>query len=72
MEELTSAKQKLFIKRERVRRALIKTKPGETICLNFEQVDILLTWMKELEKAKEGVCENWECGRRNVKLPKRV
>ena len=39
-----------FIKRERLRRALIKTKPGETICLNYEQVQIILTWIKGLEE----------------------
>ena len=43
-------KQKLFIKRERVRRELIKTKPGETICLQYEQVELLLKWIKELEE----------------------
>ena len=41
---------KLFIKRERVRRELIRTKPGETICLQYEQVDLLLKWLKELEE----------------------
>ena len=52
MEEQRS-KQILFIKRERVRRNLIRTKPGETICLQFEEVDLLLKWIKELEeKAK--------------------
>ena len=45
-----SEKQKLFIKRERVRRALIKTRPGETICLQFEEVALLLKWIKELEE----------------------
>ena len=43
-------KTKLFIRRERIRRELIKTKPGETICLQFEQVEMLLKWMKELEE----------------------
>lgn len=42
-------KQKLFIKRERVRRNLIKTRPGETICLQFEEVDLLLKWLKDQE-----------------------
>lgn len=52
--EVVSNKTKLFIKRERIRRELIHTKEGETICLNHEQVEILLTWMKELEEsAKE-------------------
>ena len=49
MEEPRS-KQKLFIKRERVRRNLIRTRPGETICLQFEDVELLLKWIKELEK----------------------
>lgn len=53
MEEKTRVigeKQKLFIKRERVRRNLIRTRPGETICLQFEEVDLLLKWIKDLEK----------------------
>ena len=41
--------QRLFINRERVRRELIHTRPGETICLNHEQTDLLLKWIKELE-----------------------
>lgn len=49
MEEPRS-KQKLFIKRERVRRNLIRTRPGETICLQYEDVELLLKWIKELEK----------------------
>ena len=48
MEE-SRLQQKLFIKRERVRRELIHTRPGETICLNHEQTDLLLKWIKELE-----------------------
>lgn len=43
-------KQKLFIKRERVRRNLIRTRSGETICLQFEEVELLLKWIKDLEK----------------------
>lgn len=51
---VVSESQKRFIKRERVRRELIHTKPGETICLNYDQIQLLLTWMKELEnRAKE-------------------
>lgn len=42
-------KQRVFIKRERIRRALIHTKPGETICLQSWEVEILLKWLKELE-----------------------
>jgi hypothetical protein len=49
MEEPRS-RQVLFIKRERVRRNLIRTKPGETICLQFEEVELLLKWIKELEE----------------------
>lgn len=41
--------QRLFINRERVRRELIHTRPGETICLNSEQTQLLLKWIKELE-----------------------
>lgn len=44
------AQTKLFIKRERIRRELLKIMPGETICLNFEQVYFLLKWLKELEE----------------------
>ena len=43
-------KRRLFIKRERIRRNLINTRTGETICLNAEQVQILLKWIKELEE----------------------
>ena len=48
--EVISDKQKTFIKRERIRRELMKTKPEETICLNGEQTEILLSWIKELEE----------------------
>ena len=43
-------KQKLFIQRERVRRNLIHTKPGETICLGWYEIETLLKWIKELEE----------------------
>ena len=43
-------KRRLFIKRERIRRELMRTKPGETICLQDWQIDILLEWIKELEE----------------------
>lgn len=46
-------KQKLFILRERVRRNLIRTRPGETICLQYEEVNLLLKWIKELERTVE-------------------
>lgn len=48
--EVVSNGRRLFIKRERIRRALQRTKPGETICLQSEEVEILLAWLKELEK----------------------
>lgn len=48
--EIVSKERRLFIKRERIRRALTKTKPGETICLQSEEVEILLDWLKELER----------------------
>ena len=44
--------RRLPIKRERIRRELMRTKPGETICLQDWQVDILLDWLKELEERK--------------------
>ena len=49
MMEESRLQQKLFIKRERVRRELIHTKEGETICLNHEQTELVLKWIKELE-----------------------
>ena len=48
-----SERTKLFIRRERLRRELLKTKPGETICLQYEEVEMLLKWVKELENASE-------------------
>lgn len=47
---IVNERTRIFIKRERVRRALIKTKPGETICLQYEDVAMLLKWLKELEE----------------------
>lgn len=47
---VVSNARRLFVKRERIRRALMRTKPGETICLQSEAVEILLEWLKELEK----------------------
>lgn len=43
-------KTKLFIKRERIRRNLINTKTGETICLQDWEIQIVLEWIKELER----------------------
>ena len=48
MEE-SRLQQKLFIKRERIRRELIHTRPGETICLNSEETETLVLWIKGLE-----------------------
>ena len=48
-----SERTKLFIRRERLRRELLKTKPGETICLQYDEVEMLLKWVKELENASE-------------------
>lgn len=42
-------KTRLFIKRERIRRNLINTRTGETICLQDWEVQLLLAWIKELE-----------------------
>lgn len=52
MEEILEVREKrrLFIKRERIRRELMKTRDGETICLQDWQIDILLEWIKELEE----------------------
>ena len=43
-------KTKLFIKRERIRRNLINTRTGETICLQDWEIQIILDWIKELER----------------------
>ena len=45
-----SERTKLFIKRERIRRELLRVKPHETICLQGETVETLLVWIKELEE----------------------
>ena len=52
--------QKRFIYRERLRRELLKTKPGGTICLNYEQTQLLTKWLKELEE-RAGVHGIKEC-----------
>ena len=46
-----SKEQVIFIKRERVRRELMKIRPGETICLDSEKVEIILKWIKQLEQS---------------------
>ena len=61
-------KEKRFIKRERIRRALIKTKPGETICLQDWEVEILLKWIKELESEVQTA---WEAAKQKGKSQKR-
>lgn len=55
--EVINEKQRLFIRRERVRRELLKVEPGETICLNFEQVALLTRWIKELETENKTITE---------------
>ena len=58
--EVLNEKQRLFIRRERVRRELLKVEPGETICLNFEQVALLTRWIKELETMIKATEERME------------
>ena len=58
--EVINERQRLFIRRERVRRELLKTNPGETICLNFEQVQLLVRWVKELENENKALKERNE------------
>lgn len=48
--EIVSKARRAFIRRERIRRQLMKIKPGETICLQSDEVVTLLEWLKELEK----------------------
>ena len=48
--EVFGKERRQFIKRERIRRALQHTKPGETICLQSEEVETLLEWLKSLEE----------------------
>ena len=52
MDEILEVREKRrqLIKRERIRRELMRTKPGETICLQDWQVEILVDWIKELEE----------------------
>lgn len=42
--------QKRFILRERLRRELLKVEPGGSVCLSFEQAQMLTRWIKELEE----------------------
>jgi hypothetical protein len=48
--EVVSKERRAFIRRERVRRELQGIRPGETICLRSEEVETLLSWIKELER----------------------
>jgi hypothetical protein len=48
--EIVSKARRQFIKRERIRRELQRIKPGETICLQSEEVETLLEWLKSLEE----------------------
>ena len=48
--EIVSKARRAFIKRERIRRALMRIKPGKTVCLQSDEVVTLLEWLKELEK----------------------
>ena len=53
----------LFVKRERLRRRLINTKPNETICLNHDETEMITSWLKELErKAKSNGIQSIEKG----------
>ena len=58
--QIINERQRLFIRRERVRRELLKLNPGETICLNFEQVQLLVRWVKELENENKALKERNE------------
>ena len=48
--EVISNKKRLFIKRERIRRALMHVKPDVVYCIEQEDAQLLLDWLKELEK----------------------
>ena len=49
-QQVIRERTKTFIKRERVRRELLRIKPHETICLQGDTVEIILVWIKELEE----------------------
>ena len=49
-QQVIRERTKTFIKRERVRRELLRIKPNETICLQGDTVEIILVWIKELEE----------------------
>ena len=48
--EVISNKKRLFIKRERVRRALMHVKPDTVYCVDQEDAELILAWIKELEE----------------------
>lgn len=48
--EVVSNKQRLFIKRERVRRNLMHVKPDLVYVLEQEDAQLILDWIKDLEK----------------------
>lgn len=52
MDEILEVREKRrrFVKRERIRRELMRTKRFETICLQDWECEILLDWIKELEE----------------------
>lgn len=46
-------RKKVFINRERLRRRLMNTKAGETICLNSDETQMLVVWIASLENKKK-------------------
>jgi hypothetical protein len=56
-EEVVSERTKLFIRRERIRRELMRVKPHETICLQGETVETLLKWIHDLETENKTIKE---------------
>ena len=48
--EVVSNKKRLFIKRERIRRALMHVKPDVVFCVEKEDAELIMAWIKELER----------------------
>lgn len=48
--EVVSNKKKLFIKRERIRRTLMHVKPDVVFCVEKEDAELIMAWIKELER----------------------
>ena len=48
--EIISNKKRLFIKRERIRRALMHVKPNVVFCVEKEDAELIMAWIKELEE----------------------